>query len=182
MNDDIRKYIPEVPDFGTKPLHLTIIHHTSGLGINGALQYLASWRGDDLNREGYPWNVGVNNRFGFSPGDGWFITIPVLHWQVLLSKRLQVFLWDYTDSVFFKPIGHDEHHFQWPLWNYPNRPGLYKDDMGKWKIISVLTIMGHDRSFHYCGGLAKWDENFYTKRKSGGETFLQSMLITGVLN
>lgn len=47
MDDDIRKYLPEVPDFGDTITIRHLMHHTSGLRSLHALLGLAGWRGDD---------------------------------------------------------------------------------------------------------------------------------------
>lgn len=51
LNDDIRKYIPEVPDFGHTITFNNLIHHTSGIRDQWDLQRLAGWRDDDLITE-----------------------------------------------------------------------------------------------------------------------------------
>jgi len=47
IDDDIRKYLPELPDFGDTITIRHLIHHTSGLRSLHALLGLAGWRGDD---------------------------------------------------------------------------------------------------------------------------------------
>jgi CubicO group peptidase (beta-lactamase class C family) len=44
LDDDVRKYIPELPDFGTKITIRHLIHHTSGLRDQWSLLGLAGWR------------------------------------------------------------------------------------------------------------------------------------------
>ena len=51
LTDDIRKYLPEVPDFGRTITFNHLIHHTSGLRDQWDLLYLAGWREDDLIKE-----------------------------------------------------------------------------------------------------------------------------------
>ena len=47
IEDDIRKYLPEIPDFG-KPITIShMLHHTSGLRSLHALLGMAGWRADD---------------------------------------------------------------------------------------------------------------------------------------
>ena len=48
LDDDVRKYIPEVPDFGKTITLRHLIHHTSGLRDQWALLALAGWRLDDV--------------------------------------------------------------------------------------------------------------------------------------
>ena len=48
LDDDIRKYVPEVPDFGKKITLRHLAHHTSGLRDQWALIALAGGRLDDV--------------------------------------------------------------------------------------------------------------------------------------
>lgn len=48
LDDDVRKYLPEIPDFGQKINFRHLIHHTSGLRSVHDMLGLAGWRGDDL--------------------------------------------------------------------------------------------------------------------------------------
>jgi len=48
LDDDIRKYVPEVPDFGKKITLRHLATHTSGIRDQWALLTLAGWRMDDV--------------------------------------------------------------------------------------------------------------------------------------
>jgi hypothetical protein len=48
INDDVRKYIPEVPDFGKVITLNQLMHHTSGLRDQWDLLAMAGWRLDDI--------------------------------------------------------------------------------------------------------------------------------------
>lgn len=48
LDDDIRTYIPEVPDFGKKITLHQLASHTSGLRDQWRLLHLAGWRSDDV--------------------------------------------------------------------------------------------------------------------------------------
>ncbi len=48
INDDIRKYIPEMPDLGHVITIKHLMHHTSGLRDQWELLFLAGWRSDDV--------------------------------------------------------------------------------------------------------------------------------------
>jgi CubicO group peptidase (beta-lactamase class C family) len=47
LDDDVRKYLPELPDFGEPITIRHLIHHTSGMRSLHALLGLAGWRDDD---------------------------------------------------------------------------------------------------------------------------------------
>ena len=44
LDDDVHKYIPELPDFGQPITLRQLMHHTSGLRDQWALLDLAGWR------------------------------------------------------------------------------------------------------------------------------------------
>jgi CubicO group peptidase (beta-lactamase class C family) len=44
LDDDVRKYIPELPDFGERITIRHLVHHTSGLRDQWNLLELAGWR------------------------------------------------------------------------------------------------------------------------------------------
>ena len=48
LNDDIHKYLPELPDFGHRITIKHLVHHTSGLRDQWNLLALAGWRLDDV--------------------------------------------------------------------------------------------------------------------------------------
>ena len=47
-DDDVRKHIPEVPDFGKTITLRHLVHHTSGLRDQWELLAMAGWRQDDV--------------------------------------------------------------------------------------------------------------------------------------
>jgi len=48
IDDDIHKYLPELPDYGKKITIGHLIHHTSGLRDQWELLAMAGWRLDDV--------------------------------------------------------------------------------------------------------------------------------------
>lgn len=48
LDDDIREYLPEIPDFGETITIRHLVHHTSGLRDQWNLLSLAGWRMDDV--------------------------------------------------------------------------------------------------------------------------------------
>ena len=48
LDDDLRDYLPDVPDFGSTIAIRHLIHHTSGLRSDPGLLLLAGWRLEDV--------------------------------------------------------------------------------------------------------------------------------------
>lgn len=186
LNDDIRKYIPEVPDFGQPITFNHLIHHTSGIRDQWDLQGLAGWRDDDLITEKDILDMLARQKsLNFLPGEEYvYCNTGFTLAGFAIKKITGVSLREYADSVFFKPLGMTSTHFHSDHAEItPNRTSAYvKDEKGKWKIsIPVFDNYGATSLFTTVEDLAKWDENFYTK-KIGGDAFIQSMLVTGELN
>ncbi len=57
VDDDIRKYIPELPDFGETITIRYMLHHTSGLRSVHAMLELAGWRSDDDANKSRPESI-----------------------------------------------------------------------------------------------------------------------------
>ncbi len=186
LNDDIRKYMPEVPDFGHTITFNNLIHHTSGIRDQWTLQRLAGWRADDLITEKDILDMLARQKtLNFLPGEEYQYCNTGFTLAAIAVKRITgVSLRDYADSVFFKPLGMTNTHFHSDHAEItPNRTSAYsKDDKGILKIsIPVFDNYGATSLFTTVEDLAKWDENFYTK-KVGGDAFINLMQATGELN
>jgi len=70
VDDDIRIYLPELPDFGETITIRHMLHHTSGLRSLHAMLELAGWRGDDSRTNEDLNRFMLNQRdLNFKPGD-----------------------------------------------------------------------------------------------------------------
>ena len=70
LDDDIRKYIPEVPDFGKTITLRHLATHTSGLRDQWNLLSMAGWRLDDvITKEHILKLVSKQKELNFNPGD-----------------------------------------------------------------------------------------------------------------
>jgi len=69
LDDDIRKYIPEVPDFGNIITLKHLLFHTSGIRDHGEALALAGWRDDDvITKEHIFKMVSRQKELNFEPG------------------------------------------------------------------------------------------------------------------
>ncbi len=186
LDDDVRKYIPEMPDFGHTITLNNLIHHTSGLRDQWDLQRLAGWRADDVITEKDIMDMLSRQRaLNFLPGEEYvYCNTGFTLAGVVVKKVTGVSLRQYADSVFFKPLGMNSTHFHSDHAEItPNRTSAYaKDEQGRWKIsIPVFDNYGATSLFTTVEDLAKWDENFYAK-KIGGDDFVDAMRKTATLN
>ncbi|NIO80107.1 MAG: serine hydrolase, partial [Candidatus Aminicenantes bacterium] len=70
INDDIRKHLPEVPDFGKTITIRHLLHHTSGIRDQWELLIMAGWRMDDVLTQNHIMElVKRQKELNFSPGE-----------------------------------------------------------------------------------------------------------------
>lgn len=70
LQDDIRKYLPELQDFGHTITIDHLVHHTSGLRDQWNLLMMAGWRLDDvITREQIMRIIARQRELNFKPGD-----------------------------------------------------------------------------------------------------------------
>jgi len=185
LHDDVRKWIPEVPDFGYPITLANLMHHTSGLRDQWDLQALAGWRDGDLITEDDVLEMLQRQQgLNFRPGDEYLYCNTGYTLLGLVVKRATgVSLRRYADSVFFQPLGMGSTHFHSDHSEIvPNRTSAYVRDGGRWAIsIPVFDTYGATSLFTTVGDLAKWDENFYTAAV-GGRAFINAMLEPGTFN
>lgn len=186
LDDDIRKYIPEVPDFGHTITFNHLLHHTSGLRDQWSLQRLAGWRGGDLITENDVLEMLTRQKdLNFLPGEDYlYCNTGYTLLAVAVKNITGISLRAYADSVFFKPLGMSDTHFHSDHSEItPNRTSAYqKDENGIWKIsIPVFDTYGATSLFTTVEDLAKWDESFYSK-SIGGDNFVNAMQKVGILN
>lgn len=185
LDDDIRKFIPEVPDFGYKITIGNLLHHTSGIRDQFVMFSLAGWRDYDLVTEKDIVDIvrrqkTLNNK----PGDEFMYSNTGYTLLGIAVKRItNVSLKDYADSVFFKPLDMKNTHFQSDhAAIIAGRTSAYYNENGNWKIsIPVFDNYGATSLFTTVEDLAKWDNLFYTNTVEGNK-FTNMMYQPGTLN
>ncbi len=107
MEDDIRRYIPEIHDFGEVITLNQLVHHTSGLRDQWSLLALAGWRLDDvITKEQVLRLVSKQTDLNFKPGEEMLYcnTGFTLLAEVVSRVTGQSFA-EWTKSNIFEPLG-----------------------------------------------------------------------------
>ncbi len=106
LDDDIRKFIPEVPDFGKKITLRNLANHTSGLRDQWELLIMAGWRIDDvITKEQILKLVSKQKELNFNPGNEFVYcnTGYTLLAEVVARVSGKSFP-EFTDEYIFKPL------------------------------------------------------------------------------
>lgn len=186
LDDDIRTYLPEVPDFGTTITIRHLIHHTSGLRDQWNLLALAGWRLDDvITRDQILRLVARQKELNFEPGDRYLYcnTGYTLLAEIVARVSGQSFP-EWTARNIFEPLKmahthfHDDHQMI-----VPNRAYSYASDPQnrfRKSVLSYATV-GATSLFTTVEDLAKWMDNLESGQVGGLEV-ARAMRSRGVLN
>jgi CubicO group peptidase (beta-lactamase class C family) len=165
LDDDIRKYVPEIPVYA-KPITVQhLIHHTSGLRDQWSLLGMADWRDDDLITEDDVLAIVSRQKaLNFMPGDEYTYSNTGYTLLAVIVKRVSgKSLRQFADERMFQPLGmtsthfHDDHTMV-----VPGRTSAYiPRDSGGWMVsIPVFDTYGATSLFTTAGDLLKWEQNF----------------------
>ena len=185
LDDPVRKYIPELPDYGVPITLRHMLHHTSGLRNLFVLYQLAGWRWGDVVNESNELDLISRQRgLNFRPGDehsytntGYFLLAEVVKRVSHQSFR------DFTRTRIFEPLGmKNTGAFDDTGLLRRNRAMAYNAGPGGFKNNVTLTeTVGDSNIYTTVEDMARWDENFY-QAKVGGSHAIAEMETPGFLN
>jgi CubicO group peptidase (beta-lactamase class C family) len=186
LDDDVRKFFPEMRDYGTPITVRHLVHHTSGVrDIYG----LMSLRGDRLE-DVFPDSAALDLIFrqkglGFTPGSAYSYSNSGYYLLAQLVKRVTgQSLREFADARIFQPLGMTHTHFHDdPGHVMKMRAMSYeKDSAGGYRISYLQNFdkTGAGGLYTTIGDLQKWDENYYT-HTVGGDALQRLIHTRGVL-
>jgi CubicO group peptidase (beta-lactamase class C family) len=185
LDDDVRKYVPELVDYGTPIKIRHLVHHTSGLRDFWELVDLAGMRPDD----GYTVDdmlalAAKQKGLDAPPGSQYrYSNTGYLVMGVVVKRVTGQSLRQFADSAIFKPLGMTETLF---LDDHneivPRRAMAYSPSGKTWKInVWNNDLVGQGGIVTSLADLQKWDENFYSGQV-GGKEFVELMQTTEQLS
>ena len=163
LDDEVRKYITELPDYGTRVTIRHLLTHTSGLRDQWSLLSLAGWRADDVITEDDVLKIVARQRaLNFAPGSEYLYSNSGFTLLAIIVKRVSgQSLRAFADSAIFKPLGmtnthfHDDHSML-----VPNRTSAYEFRQGAWHVsIPVFDTYGATSLFTTVEDLLTWEHN-----------------------
>lgn len=178
LDDDVRKFIPEMEDFGTPVKVRHLVHHTSGLRDFWELVGLAGVRYDDGYTSDDMLALAARQKgLNFAPGSGYrYSNTGYLALGVIVQRVTGQSLRRFADSALFQPLGMQQTMFLDDHTEVvPGRAMAYAPRGDGWRIdVWNNDIVGQGGIVTSLADLQKWDENFYSG-KVGGPEFLALM-------
>ncbi|MBK7598693.1 MAG: serine hydrolase [Acidobacteria bacterium] len=186
LDDDIRKYLPEVPDFGKTITIKHLIYHTSGLRDQWELLAMAGWRLDDVITKEHILKIIRNEKeLNFEPGaEHLYCNSGYTLLAVIVERVSGQSFRQFTNDRIFKPLGmanthfHDDHEMI-----VKNRAYSYQPEKAGGFKLSALNYAnaGATSLFTTAEDMTRWALNF-EDMKLGGKAVIDQMHEQGILN
>ena len=172
FDDDVRKYIPELPDYGKTITIDHLLRHTSGLRDYNGLLALAGYSLEEVTTDSQALAlIARQRRLNFTPGSrheysntGYFLA------SVIIKRVSGQSLADFARQRLFVPLGmtHTVFRNEFAMLIPGRAMGYAPDERGGFKISMSNWEETGDGALHLTiEDAAKWDENFYHPRVGG---------------
>ncbi len=174
-DDDIRKYLPEVPDYGHTITLRQLAHHVSGVRDQWSLLMQAGWRweSDVVTQKDVLDITSRQKALNFEPGTRHLYSNTGYTLLGVVVERVSgQSLREFTTEHIFEPLGMENTHFQDDhrrivqnrAWAYePHREGEY----GLRNSVPVFDVVGASSLFTTVEDIAAWDRNMYSGEVGG---------------
>lgn len=168
LQDDVRKYVPELPVYEAPITIQQLLNHTSGLKDWGSVGALTGWpRTTRVYTQALALDIMSKQKsLNFKPGSKYSYSNSNYSLLATIVERVsKKSLARFTDSVFFKPLG--MHRTQWRD-NFrevvPNRAIAYSVQANSYRqLMPFEHIHGHGGLLTTTGDLLKWNKLLETK-------------------
>lgn len=178
LDDDIRKHLPEIPDFGDIVTIRHMLQHTSGLRSFHALLALAGWRGDDSRTNEDLYRLMKNQKdLNFEPGDqynycntGYILAAKII--ENITGEKFPVWM----KRNIFEPMGMINTYVE-DQYNrvVPNNATSYYNTGDSFnRAVEYWGYVGSGNMHSTVNDLLKWLNNYHTPT-SGWEAAFEMM-------
>ena len=186
LDDPVRKYIPELPDYGKPLLIRHMLTHTSGLRDWGSVAGIAGWpRTSRVHTHAHVLEiVGRQSSLNFPPGERFSYSNTGFNLAAIIVARVSGIPFpDFTRERLFKPLGMTKTSWRDDYTRvvkgravaYDETDGVYHTDM------PFENVYGNGGLLTTVGDLLKWNENF-ARPLVGDDTFLREQQTPGRFN
>lgn len=188
LNDDVRIYVPELPDYGPTLTIRHLIHHTSGIR-----DYLELWSlaGNDyldhVPKQAVMELICRQKELNFEPGEKHLYSNSCYFLLGLIVERISgQSLREFAQERIFTPLRMTHTHFHDNTNDLvPLRASGYQQRTdGRFEnLIQRFDLVGSGGMYSNVQDLFLWDQNFYKNvLGSGSQSLLDTMRSDGLLN
>lgn len=187
LDDDVRKYVPELPSYGRTITLREMLHHTSGLRDVLSLLFLAGRNFEDIHPTSELLDLLSRQKsLNYAPGDEYlYSNTNYFLMSVIIRRTTGKPFSQFAEESIFKPLGmshtrfYDDHTVI-----VPGRISAYEPRQGGGFRVDWSTnydMVGGGGLMSSVEDLLLWDRNFY-ESKLGKGTLLKELQTPGILN
>lgn len=186
LDDDVRDYVPELPDYGETITIHQLVTHTSGLRDWGSIAGISGW-GRESRSHDHDDVLDILSRqsaLNFAPGHEWSYSNSGYNLLAVIVDRVSGMSFaDFSKERIFEPLG--MHDTQWRD-DYrrivPGRSAAYSRTRDGWEINRPIEyVHGNGGILSTVSDLGRWNAAL-DDGSLGGQPFLDLMHREGVLN
>jgi len=186
IDDDVRDYIPEVPDYGRTVTIRHMMNHTSGLRDWGSVAGISGWgRSERTHDHGHVLDiVSRQTRLNFDPGYEYSYSNTGYNLQAILVSRVSGMSFrDFSEQRIFAPLGLTDTQWRDDYQRIvPGRSTAYSPRGDGFRINHPIEdVHGNGGLLTTVGDLLTWANSFDEERLAGPD-FVRRMETQGVLN
>ena len=186
LDDDVRKYVPEVPDYGHTITLRQMMQHKSGLKDWGAIASIAGWPRSTktYNNDDALYIISKQKTLNYKPGDEYLYSNSNYNLFAIIVQRVSgMSLAEFTRKNIFEPAGMK--NTQWRD-NYkrivPNRAIAYSKSGGTYQTnMPNEYVYGNGGLLTTAEDLLIWC-NYYLNGKFGSPSLLEKQIATSPFN
>jgi CubicO group peptidase (beta-lactamase class C family) len=185
LDDDVRKHIPELPDYGKTITIRHLLNHTSGLKDYAGLLSLAGHQGEEVTTNQQALDIIVRQKtLNFTTGEKWDYSNSGFFLASVIVERVSgMSLKSFARQQIFGPLGMnntfflDDHRTIVPLratGYFPAATG-FQMEMSNWEQVGDGAVQTSIQDLY------RWDLNFYDP-KVGGNDMISQLTTPGTLS
>jgi len=164
LDDNIRKYFPEIPEYERPITVRQLLNHTSGLRDWGEVEAIAGWpRTTRVYTHAHVLEVlSRQHVLNYPPGDAWSYTNSGYNLSAMLVERVSgMTLRAFCRKEFFEPLGMNSTQWRDDFRRIvPNRAIAYSKRDSEWRQdMPFEDIYGNGGLLTTVGDLLKWNNN-----------------------
>jgi CubicO group peptidase (beta-lactamase class C family) len=185
LQDDVRRYIPELPDYGTPITIRRLIDHTSGLRDWGSVAEIAGWgRGERTHSHEHVLDILARQRaLNYAPGEAYSYTNSGYNLLAILVERVSgIPFAEFSRQRIFEPLGLADTRWRDDYRRLvPNRATAYAGRGDTFVIDRPIEhVHGNGGLLTTVADLLRWDRAL-AAGELGGPEFVRLMHEQGVL-
>ena len=187
LDDDIREYFPEMPDYGEPITVRMLIHHTSGLRDWGSVAGIHGWaRTTRIHTHKHALDIASRQRaLNYEPGRYYSYTNTGYNLQAMLVERVTGQTFDeFSQERIFRPLGMTKTQWRDDFTEIVEERsiGYRRGDDGEWHMLMPFeNVHGNGGLLTTVGDLLRFTRNLDTG-EVGGPEFIRLMHEQGMLD